>query len=597
MSTESQGKLDALLAHVSSASNAWLFMRRKQLGLYYVAQHATDAGFVVRVDSLSSNDHVAPRLIRLLREHDCPVLGFYVDHDNMWEVRRIVAAVKSALPTVQVVLGGPQVTAAASHVLSHIPQALCGVIGEGEETFVELLRQLLTGILALSECRGIAFWDGEVVVKTAPRPPIADLDCLSIPRRRELTIENDEDYPASLLTGRGCFGRCAFCVEGHLAAGSGPRIRLHSIERCFQEIDYLIREFHPSYITIMDDTFVTQPPRLREFCTGIVQRYGDTVKWYCEARVDTLFRHQDLLPLMIEAGLIRLQVGGESGCQEVLDAYSKGTTVEELRWLGRETHRLGLLSCYVNFIIGGAFETMETYRMTRDLACELLELAPGCMGVGHSYFTPYPATPIFERPEQYGLEIIDQDAATGFGDAHVFCRTETLSRFDILALGPDFDAHVRHAMERLSESLPDATVDRIFEAAAKWKMQNEWYDVLCRDPLLFGYYESIYEGESLRFDEVRRNGIDTQVPMRLVELRSSKGNQYVIRAPRSQILLLDPLDSMAIELATGKLSFVEIVDTIADRLEGMPHQLVRQMLLDRFAHFDEERVVLWRNQI
>jgi hypothetical protein len=184
---------------------------------------------------------------------------------------------------------------------------------------------------------------------------------------------------------------------------------------------------------------------------------------------------------------------------------------------------------------------------------------------------------------------------TGFGDSHVFCRTEALSRFDILALGPDFDAHVRQTMERLSESLPDTTVDGIFEAAAKWKMQNEWYDVLSRDPLLFGYYESLHVGESLRFDEARRSGIDTQVPMRMVELRSSRGNQYVIRAPRNRILQLDALDSMAIELSTGKLSCAEIIDTIADRLGGTSHRSVRQTLLERFAHFDQERVVLWKN--
>ena len=57
MSDQSE-KFDALLVYVEASPHPWFLSRRRQLGLYYVAQHATDAGFSVRVENLSSNDEV-----------------------------------------------------------------------------------------------------------------------------------------------------------------------------------------------------------------------------------------------------------------------------------------------------------------------------------------------------------------------------------------------------------------------------------------------------------------------------------------------------------------------------------------------------------
>jgi hypothetical protein len=44
--------LDVLLVRIQAASLPWIFPRQAQLGLYYVAQHATDKGYKVLVDNL-----------------------------------------------------------------------------------------------------------------------------------------------------------------------------------------------------------------------------------------------------------------------------------------------------------------------------------------------------------------------------------------------------------------------------------------------------------------------------------------------------------------------------------------------------------------
>lgn len=587
-------KLDALLAYVNTTGSPFVLSRKRQLGLYYLAQHAQDCGFEVRVDSLSANDLVVERLTRVLKECDCSVLGLYVDHDNMWELRRIVSLIFQAIQGIHVVLGGPQVTGAPGQVLTNIPEAICGVMGEGEETFVELLGLLRRPGFSLENCAGLAYLNVHELRLSPKRSLIRDLDQLSIPRRKELTFEDDGDVSGALVTGRGCAGNCAFCCEGSLASAGDKRVRLRSISQCLEEIDYLVKELGLRYITIVDDSFVIVPERVREFCRGMIDRYGGEVKWYCEARADALDKTEDLLPLMIGAGLIRIQLGGESGSQRILDAYRKGTTVAQLRRVAVRAHECGLLSCYINFIIGGAFETAESFRETRDLACELMELSPGCVSVGYSYFTPYPSTPMYDAPQDYGLVMVDPEVVTGFGDSHVFCRTQTLNRYEILSFGPDFDDHVRSTMQRIAGELPRDTVARIIGAAAQWKVETEWYDVLSRDRALFGYYHSLSMGTSQDFASASAHGIDGCVPVRVVELASSSEARFVVRGSRNRYLHFDPLDSMIVELAAGKLSFREIVEVIAQRISGESLVVIRSELLRRFSALDGENLVVWR---
>jgi radical SAM superfamily enzyme YgiQ (UPF0313 family) len=403
---------------------------------------------------------------------------------------------------------GPQLTGAPEETLERIPQALCGVVGEGEETFVELLRMPVRDHAALAQCQGLVFAGESGVVLTPPRPLISPVDRLSIPRSEHLTLGRMTEPPATLLTGRGCTGRCAFCFEGNASRRVNKGLRLHSVQRCLEEVDYLVRKFHPKYLTIMDDTFVADARRLREFCQEMIGRYHERVKWFCEARMDSLWRQRDLLPLMIEAGLLRIQVGGESGCQHILDAYRKGITLEQLQWFADAAGSAGLHSAYINFIIGGAFETRETARRTREFACDLIRRAPAIVAVGHSLFTPYPATPIHENPEAYGLKLLDKDVVTGFGDSHAFCRTAELTRFDILELGREFNKAVQDAMNDIAQAMPLEVADRVFEGQHKWGLEGEWYEFLSQDSRWSGYYLALHAGRAKRLGDVPTDRIE-----------------------------------------------------------------------------------------
>ncbi len=584
--------LDALLAYVEAEPTTWMYSRRPQLGLYYLAQHAADAGYRVQVDNLSANDFVTERIVRLLRAHSCGILGLYVDHDNSWTLRRILPEIKGRIPDLVVLLGGPQVTADPEATLDRIPEALCGALGEGEETFVEILAMPALTPDALRCCPGLVVRTDAGLVRTAPRLPVDPLDRLSIPRRRELTVGGAYPFLPTMIAGRGCTGHCAFCYEGR-AGRTGKRLRLHSAQRCIEEFVYLAEHLKQGYLCILDDTFVADARRLREFCNALIAKYHGRIKWFCEARVDTLTRFPDLLPLMVEAGLLRLQVGGESGCQSVLDAYRKGITLDQIRSAVESARTSGLLSLYVNFIIGGARETHETYSRTRDFALELLRMAPGCAAVGGSYFTPYPGTAMDEHPEEFGIRIVDREVVTGMGDKHVFCRTEELSRFQILEYGHDFQKGVADTMRELCKQLPYDVIRKQFQAYYDHDLATEWYESLTENPSLANYFHSIVGGRAKTLDDIAWRKT-TAYPMRVVDLVASKDGKYLLPLSTGGVHELDELESTIMELSSGKLSLDDVVEVVSAELPGVDEASVRLSIMDRYANLSNEYLVVWK---
>jgi radical SAM superfamily enzyme YgiQ (UPF0313 family) len=144
----------------------------------------------------------------------------------LWNVERsleISRLVKERRPEVRVIVGGPEITADNDWVLER-PEVDFAAIGEGEQTFVELLaelrqsdipRQPITGLYVspalVRTCH--AEWRDEPVAQGALplfRQPLANLNEVSSPYLHGILDAADERM-LLLETLRGCIFKCKFC--------------------------------------------------------------------------------------------------------------------------------------------------------------------------------------------------------------------------------------------------------------------------------------------------------------------------------------------------------------------------------------------------
>jgi radical SAM superfamily enzyme YgiQ (UPF0313 family) len=561
-----------------------------QLGQYYMAEYAHHKGYNVKVKSFSSNDPIIRSLSDIIHNYSCKIIGFYVDSENIWAVSRITMILKESHPDLFIVIGGPQVTGDPILAMKRIPYAECGIIGEGERPFSELMLLIKKEGKDIDNINGLIYRrvNGDLVL-TSKQLPIENLDLYPFPRRYDYTLDENPRFD-QISTGRGCVGRCAFCYEGNKTSN---HLRLRSISNVIDEIDYIISNLKTkNYISFLDDTFILSAERTQAICNHLIKKYNGSIGWFCEGRVDILSKNLKLLPLLKKAGNIRIQLGGESGCQSILNAYNKHMLLDDLERVVLSIYENQIPSTYINFIIGGAFETIDTFNQTIEFAKHLLNIAPGCAEVGCSLLTPYVGTPIRQSPSNYGIEIIDNDVVTGPDGYIPVVRTKELTREKISQLKSIFDAEIKKEYKRLLKGLSNEKILKLYELKEQFGMVTEWYVCANEMESYKNYFEPQVYYNFASFKSLHGKAeLKMAVPYRTVQPLSD-GQKFYVLVDGEQLRVLQGLHEDVFLLCSGKLSYFEIL-SILQKKYG-PSDDIKLTLDDILLQFDSERLIIWK---
>ena len=291
---------------------------------------------------------------------------------------------KKTCPDAMIVMGGYHPTFNYKEILDHEYVDVV-IMGEGENTLLDLAKTVETGG-SLKDVKGLAFGD----IITTTRPLIDDLDDLPLPARHLLPMEsykllNMETRMSTMITSRGCPMQCSFCSS---AALHGHKLRLRSVDKILDEMEYLVNELNVETIAFMDDTFTLNKNRVLKICEGIKER-NINVLWGCTARVDTL--NSEVLKRMGDAGCITIFMGVESADQQILDDANKQTTIEKIR-NAFEISRKEKIRTIASVVIGMPGDTQESIKKTINF---VKELNPSY--AIFSLATPYPGTKFYQQ--------------------------------------------------------------------------------------------------------------------------------------------------------------------------------------------------------
>jgi len=295
---------------------------------------------------------------------------------------------------------GPHVTAEPEDTLMRADGTLDVVVrGEYDYTLRELAELSASGWndQRLAKVSGISYLDSEgQMVHTSSRPYL-DVNELPFPAWRHIDPKKYRDagkrFPfITLLSGRGCFGRCTFCRDVPLM--EGRKLRMRHPELVVDEIEYDLSLFpYLKEVMFETDTFTASPMHVTGICEELIRRKL-RITWSCNCRTDV---DLSLLPLMKRAGCRMLMVGFEFGTQKALDAVKKGTTLEHSVRLASEARRLGL-TVHGCFMFGAPGETKESARETIEFAKSL-----PMDTVQFSGICAYPGSEIYRWADERGF--------------------------------------------------------------------------------------------------------------------------------------------------------------------------------------------------
>jgi len=277
------------------------------------------------------------------------------------------------------------------------------VIGEGEETLLELARALKNSE-PLDNIKGIWYKkDGRVYRN---------------PMREFINLEDMPEIPYHLVdvqsymplfqgrkclyfqSSRGCINKCSYCYN---IPFNHCTYRYQSASKTSERLRYAVDKLGAEDIYFVDDNFFLVPERDR-LIAEYIKDLGIT--WQIQG-VDMLQiknLDDDFMKLLRDSNLRKVGVGVESGNYRIRSLLKKPDRMEDIEYVIRRLvdHDISVI---VNFMSGIPTETKEELKESIEFMLKLLEINPEKLWSPPVInYWPFPKTPLFSLAEKEGFK-------------------------------------------------------------------------------------------------------------------------------------------------------------------------------------------------
>jgi len=396
--------------------------------------------------------------IQKVKEFKPDIIGFTSATFTNNKIVHIAIGVKENFPSIPLILGGIHITLFPGS----LPECFdVGVIGEGEETFLELIKKYAENrTLMDTSIKGIVFRDKGNLIDTGHREAISPIDLIPPPDLKAMYV--GKKGPKHIMTSRGCPYRCRFCCSANIWG----RPRFHSAQYVVNEFERLLRVYKRDWIMVYDDLFTMDKGRIEKIADLMVAR-NLANKATIEIITHADYLNDDVIKNLKRIGIKRISIGMESGSQKVLDYLKNGVlSLDKIRKAVALCKKYDI-DAMGSFMVGSPYETEEDIRMTINFIKELkLDQFGLCVT------TPFPMTELWEYAKSKRIIQNDEwdDRLWGFHDVN----EENINDKIILA---DMDKNQFYKLYMELKSLELVTVWR-------WELKN-WMKMPWRIDLLF----------------------------------------------------------------------------------------------------------------
>lgn len=403
---------------------------RYSLGLMSISGYLRDHGYdniIIESKILGGKDYEYDRkkarneIIETAIKLKPKVIGFTASTIEIGEIIWINKQIRSEINCYSII-GGPHVTASPTEVLrSGFDVA---VIGEGELTALDLMKELDKDNPDLSQIKGIA-WVDQDEIKINPARELIDISNLSLPAYDKVNMDYHTKVWDDIIRGipiksvmimasRGCPYNCTFCACNRVY---GRKVRYRSLENIKKEILLLRNKYGVEGVWFADDTLTVSYDHVKKVCDIMKEL---KMYWGAQSRVD--LTDEKVVKLMKKSGCLQLDFGVESGSQRVLDEIiNKRTKLNDVVRAFELCHKYGIRT-EASFMIGLPGETKDEMEKTFKFAQEIKS-----DHYSFSLFMPLPGTKLYDDFFSEQLTLDDYNRITFHDSADKFNKSKVES--------------------------------------------------------------------------------------------------------------------------------------------------------------------------
>jgi anaerobic magnesium-protoporphyrin IX monomethyl ester cyclase len=327
-------------------------------------------------------------------------IGVSLPFSNEWPLaKKICLAIKERFPNSFLIIGGEHATALPDFCLQDCQAIDYCVLGEGEETFRELIYSLETKGSAHDVAGLVLRGDDGRPIFTNNRARILSIDAISPPAWDLVPLENyltggysfgvNIGRSIPILATRGCPFKCTFCSNPKMWKTRWiARTPLNVVE----EMEEYIRRYSIKNFDFYDLTAIVRKDWIVEFCNLLIKRELN-ITWQLPSGTRTEVLNVMVTELLYKSGCRNISYAPESGSPQVLERIKKKINLDTMI-ISMKASISNNINIKANIVIGFPDETIknivETYKFIIRMAIA------GVHDVSVWIFSAYPGSEIFD---------------------------------------------------------------------------------------------------------------------------------------------------------------------------------------------------------
>ena len=325
------------------------------LAVYCLKAYAKSYKNQIQIKEYTINNQI-DAIIGGLYEEKPDILAFSSYIWNIEIISQVAKELHKVLPDTKLWAGGPEVSYDASEFLKKNPCFDGVMVGEGEQTFLELLEFYVDGKKSLAEINGLVFRKETTVV---PTPPRETLDLSQVP----FPYDEMKDFTNKIIyyeTSRGCPFSCSYCLSS-----VDRKVRLRDRKLVEKELQFFLDQRVPQ-VKFVDRTFNCNPDHTMFIWQYLKDHDNGVTNFHFEISADILREQELALLKTLRPGLVQLEIGVQSTNVKTLEAIHRRMDLSKLTAAVAKVHEGRNVHQHLDLIIGLPYEDYDSFGHSFD---------------------------------------------------------------------------------------------------------------------------------------------------------------------------------------------------------------------------------------
>ena len=353
----------------------------------FVTAYAPEYGRNVELAEFTIN-HYADDILQEIYCRRPDVVAFSCYIWNLQMIERVLEDLPRVLPEVQIWAGGPEVSYDAPEFLKKHDCMTGVMMGEGEETFLELM-EYWHGKKKLNEIPGITWRDGEGEIKVQPGRPLLDMN------RIPFLYDELDDFEHRIIyyeSSRGCPFSCSYCLSS-----IDKSVRFRDAQTVVKELQFFLDRKVPQ-VKFVDRTFNCRHSHALTIWNYIREHDNGITNFHFEIAADLLNEEELALLNTMRPGLVQLEIGVQSTNQKTIEAIDRVMDFSHLCSVVKRVQSGHNIHQHLDLIAGLPWENFGSFRQSFN---DVYHLYPHQLQLG--FLKVLKGSRMQEKAEEYGI--------------------------------------------------------------------------------------------------------------------------------------------------------------------------------------------------